>query len=195
MSREAYHEYFQGHMEVLEKDKRGIERIKRVYVADYYRAKTSDKGWKYGKVFYLICWLGAALLFMISAGKNLPCNLTIYAGLTQALAGLSMLIWSFTMGECLLSERDLTIGKFQAVHDVMVKRSMAGAFFLGLCTVAALVGVIIQRSTDLGKEIGVVIGYLAAALLCLFAGIWEKRRVYVQMKNPVELPEGSIMIR
>ena len=195
MSREAYHEYFQGYMEVVEQDKKGIERIKRVYVGDYYRAEMSDEEWKRNKFLYLVCWLSAVLLFVISACKNLPCNMTLYAGLTQSLTVLPLLVWSFTVGEYLLSGRNLTIGKFQAVHDAMVKRSMAGAFFLGLCTIAVLAGMIIQRDTEIGKGMGIIFGYLAGALLCFLTGILEKRRVYMRVENPVEVPKDSIMIR
>ena len=195
MSREAYHEYFQGYMEVVEQNKKGIERIKRVYVADYYRAEMSNEEWRRSKVLYLVCCLGAVLLFVISAWQNLPCNKTLYAGLTQSLTVLPLLVWSFTIGEYLLSARNLTIGKFQAVHDAMVKRSMAGTVFLGLCIIAVLAGMILQRDTAIWKEMGVIIGYLAGALLCFLTGILEKRRGYIRVENPVEAPEDSIMIR
>lgn len=195
MSREAYHEYFQGYMEVTQTDQKGIERIKRVYVADYHRAEISDAGWKCGKIISFLCWLGAVLLFMISAVKNLPCNTTVYAGVTQSLTALALLLWSFTMGEYLLTGRNLTVSKFRTVHEVLVKRSMAGAICLALCAAAVLAGMMIQRDTEIVNGMSVVTGHLAGAFLCFFAGNLEKRRTYVRIENSAAVPEDSVMIR
>ena len=195
MSKEAYHEYFQGYMEVMEEDKKGTERIKRVYVADFYQAELSDREWRCSKVICLICWLAVLPLFVVSARQNLPCNTTLYAGVTQSFTVLPLLLWSFTVGEYLLSKRNLTIGKFPAVHDAMIKRSIACAVFIGLCTAAVVYGMIAGGDTEIGKGVWVIVSYLICIVLCLFTGILENRRVYVRVENQTEVPEDSVMIR
>ncbi len=195
MSRDSYHEYFDGYMELSEVDKKGRERLKRVYIADYYQSVLSEDGWKRMKMLCTGLWMGDIMIYIFASVQNQPCNTADFVDIAQMLCFLPLLLWSFTACEYLVSPRKLTIGKFRSIHEPFIRRAYASAVFEGILAATVLANVAARADLRTTGSLGILFLYAAGALMAAWIGRQEQGQKYNLVENDIQPPENGILIR
>lgn len=89
-TKKSYQRFFDGWVEYREKDGRGREHTRMLYVADYHVCDTDMKGRVFARILYLALTAAAAALFVTAGIRETSFNMTWYVGAPIAAASLCL---------------------------------------------------------------------------------------------------------
>lgn len=178
-SRESrFNRYFEGYEKRVVMDENGKEKMKMVYIMDYYRPRLTEKGFTARKIINVVLFLiSAAAQIFSGLRSDIPMNMTKYMGFAQCLGILALILVAIYLCSHLSAPYNMEIRSYRNAHDKLVIMSMIGTFILLAIFVMAIVTMIVHGSFTVMSFIWAFMYLLAAACI---AAIWllEKRTEY-----------------
>ena len=178
-SRESrFNRYFEGYEKRVVMDENGKEKMKMVYIMDYYRPRLTEKGFTARKIINVVLFLiSAAAQIFSGLRSDIPMNMTKYMGFAQCLGILALILVAIYLCSHLSAPYNMEIRSYRNAHDKLVIMSMIGTFILLAIFITAIVTMIVFGSFTVMSFIWAFMYLLAAACI---AAIWllEKRTEY-----------------
>ncbi|MBE6017315.1 MAG: hypothetical protein E7233_06870 [Lachnospiraceae bacterium] len=178
-SRESrFNRYFEGYEQRVVTDANGKEKMKMVYIMDYYRPRLTEKGFLARKIINIVLFLIAAAAQIYSGlRQDIPMNLVKYMGFAQCLGILAMILVVIYMCSHLSAPYNMEVRAHRNAHEKLSIMAMIGTFILLAIFITAIVTMIILKAVSFTSFVWAFMYLLAAACL---AAIWllEKRTEY-----------------
>ena len=111
----AYKNHFEGYVEVRVKNRRGKEKVRRVYKGEYYMQKVSTLQYVLLRLLYLLGIAAGSFLFLKGSIFELNSNYAAGVVFVQSVTGL-LIVWSVvTFLIYLMTPRKMTVGDYNTV--------------------------------------------------------------------------------
>ncbi len=185
-----YHRHFEGYKEYYDTNEKGKEKIKRVYVGNYYRADLSTTKKILLRLGYIALYAFSVFLYLNTALCGSEINLMWYSIIPQALLvpcyvwlGYSMIYYTFTF-------HDMTIGDFRTCSNG-VRKSAFAAFVL-YCLWALCVIVFMLSYPAFGFQGYYLLQVIFGGGACFAIAAIENRIPYVTIENTISSPGVEI---
>lgn len=189
--RSAYHKDFIGYSEIRIPTENGRFRIERVYVAPWYRHDITDTAWILLKIFSAFGDAAAIALFIIAAIADTSWNLSRVTGGIQALAAVSIIIFTARVIILLAVPRNMTISQCNNVDKPF--RRWAFISFV-MCLVLLIWNIVVLAMNGFGNFApeSVTLWLLIPATL-IFLAIWivHGKIDYISVENNTVVDENS----
>ena len=179
LNRESrFNRYFEGYEKRIVMDSNGKEKMKMVYVLDYYRPRLTEKSFLGRKILNVALFLISAAAQIFAGLQNgIPMNHAKYMGFAQCLGILALILIAIYMCSHLSAPHTMEVRSYRNSHEKFSLMAMIGTFILLAVFLTAVVTMILFGSFGFSSFIWAFMYLLAA--LCL-AAIWllEKKTEY-----------------
>ena len=190
----AYHRYFEDYAERQTMDESGRLAIERVYVGRYYRVNLSGRALRRQKVLFLLLYLGAAALFLLS-GVTLQVSAVGLAAIATMAALLSLLWLAVPVFHRLTAPREMEVRTWRESSASLRHAGAGAAVCLFACAGASLAAAfLVPGYSRLETALG-VLPYVLSGAFSLGIHILERRTDYEVLPPKNQRPEGSSPIR
>lgn len=184
----SYHRYFEGFSErkVWDEKKKRF-RVERYYSGEYYQAQISDEERKRLKQEFLAGYIGAILLFLIAATRNVPGNASLIT-VIPTLVILVCLIWQISPLVGYLRGPKLLIARQYREKNNFTYLNMGLACAFLACALAHLCCIVLYRSYGNMVQWLVAAAHVLDAILFFRLYSREKQVAYIKVANEAKIP-------
>lgn len=192
--RSAYHREFRGYAEIRVPVANGRFKIKRVYIAPWYRHEIADASWVLMKIFFILGFLGAAALFVFAAIQDNSCNCLKVTGVIQFLATIIMVICLARVVIFAITPRKMTAGQCDGVDRPLTKW-LFGSFAINAAAFIwnAVMVFAILKCRDFPHESKSMFMQLGASLILLAIWLVQRKMTFEMLENMAS-PDSNLDI-
>lgn len=190
----TYSRYFEGYTEtvVLQKNKKTC--VRRFYVGDYYRQALSDRQFMAVKAVYLLAFLLAAAVFLISGTRAAAVNRLMYIALLQAFCVFFLGWTGIALLDYVPAHRKLTIYEYKTFSKSLIRGTCGLFISAGLLSACSVLYILRYTGSTPEPDAMCVLGNLFVTLAAGTMNWMERKIVYEQIpcRNQKEIERKDI---
>ena len=179
--RDSYHRFFEGWTEYTELTPSGKVRIKRVYTAEYYSPKMSEKSWRLYKLLYFLALAVSFAIYAVFAYQFLASNTVWYVALPQALCVFAYIFAFWFLINRFFAPVKMTVREHREAETNLKTVSLLLSALLALTAVTSVLHCLFLSGGL--PEAAAALGFLIAGAAVFLIYFSEGRIEYVRVPN------------
>lgn len=174
---------FEGYEKRIVTDENGKEKVKFVYIKEYFTPQMTKNEYLIIKIMYSVLFLISAACQLYAGLKNVPMNIHYkHMGFAQCVGILALVITAIYIGSKLTAPYEMEIYAYKNSHNKLITASTIAVILIGAVFVTAVVTMFIAGAVSLAHILWALI-YLAAAA-AVFVIMWLERRTQFTIIPP-----------